>query len=149
MAEKGATRIDVIVEIAGAAIRTAVDGNKFRPDRAELTYKRDGDQWKLTFAFLSGPNVEPDGSLPMIRRDGLRLLPGEALGVTPERINDVIRACMPEDSRQEADGTIKIRGHFYACPKPECDTPHDEPGDCPIHEIPLLHIGPDGHEVTL
>lgn len=39
-------------------------------------------------------------------------------------------------------------GSYWACPKFDCDTPRDEPGDCPVHEIPLLHIGPDGHEVT-
>jgi hypothetical protein len=148
MTEAGATRIDVIVEIAGAAVRSAIDGNKFRPDRAELTYKRNDGRWKLTFAFLSGPNVEPDGSLSMIRRDGLRLLPGDALGVSPERINDVIRACMPEASAQDADGTIRVRSHFWACPKPDCDTPRDQDGDCPDCGEQLRLIGADGYEVT-
>jgi hypothetical protein len=39
-------------------------------------------------------------------------------------------------------------GDFWACPKPNCTDPRDQAGDCPVHEIPLLHIGPDGHEVT-
>lgn len=54
--------------------------------------------------------------------------------------------CRDDDSDATWDG--KDDGDFYACPKPGCDTPRDEPGDCPIHEIPLLLIGPDGHEVT-
>lgn len=43
---------------------------------------------------------------------------------------------------------IITAAHFWACPKPDCTEPRSEPGDCPIHDIPLLHIGPDGHEVT-
>jgi hypothetical protein len=38
--------------------------------------------------------------------------------------------------------------HFWACPKPDCTTPRDEPGDCPVHEIPLVEVGADGFEVT-
>lgn len=38
--------------------------------------------------------------------------------------------------------------HFWACPKPDCTTPHSEPGDCPDHEIPLIEVGADGFEVT-
>ena len=39
-------------------------------------------------------------------------------------------------------------GSYWACPKPDCDTPRDEAGDCPVHEIPLIEVGADGHEVT-
>lgn len=54
--------------------------------------------------------------------------------------------CREDDSDTTWDG--KDDGRFWACPQPDCDTPRDEPGDCPIHEIPLLHIGPDGHQVA-
>lgn len=36
---------------------------------------------------------------------------------------------------------------WWACPKPDCTTPHDAPGDCPVHDIPLVEIGPDDMEV--
>ena len=60
--------------------------------------------------------------------------------------------CREDDSDATWDGKDEDPedggGSYWACPKPDCDTPRDEPGDCPVHEIPLLHIGPDGHEVT-
>ena len=36
----------------------------------------------------------------------------------------------------------------WACPKPDCTTPHARPGDCMVHEIPLVPIGPDDMEVA-
>jgi hypothetical protein len=39
-------------------------------------------------------------------------------------------------------------GHFWACPKPDCDTPRDQYGDCPDCGEPLRPIGADGYEVT-
>lgn len=43
---------------------------------------------------------------------------------------------------------ILAAGSFWACPKPDCDTPRSEPGDCPVHEIPMVEIGANGYEVT-
>lgn len=37
---------------------------------------------------------------------------------------------------------------FWACPKPDCTTPRDQPGDCPVHETTLIEIGANGFEVT-
>lgn len=42
----------------------------------------------------------------------------------------------------------EANGHFWACPKPDCDTPHSEPGDCTVHEIPLIEVDANGYEVT-
>lgn len=53
--------------------------------------------------------------------------------------------CRDDDNDLDWDG--KNDGDFWACPKPDCYSPRDEAGDCPAHEIPLLHIGPDGHQV--
>jgi hypothetical protein len=36
---------------------------------------------------------------------------------------------------------------WWACPKPGCVEPRSDAGDCPVHEIPLVPIGPDGLEV--
>jgi hypothetical protein len=143
MADSGITRIDISVQIACARILTAKDGSKFRVDQADLAFVPDGDRWAVTYAFLSGPDVEPDGALSMIRRNGLRLTPPDSSGTIPERINAVLGVCMPG-----GNGRISTDSDFYACPKPDCDTPRDEAGDCPVHEIPLLHIGPDGHVVA-
>jgi hypothetical protein len=43
---------------------------------------------------------------------------------------------------------ILAASSFWACPKPGCTTPHNEPGDCPDHEIQLIEIGADGYEVN-
>jgi len=43
---------------------------------------------------------------------------------------------------------LATAGHFWACPKPDCDTPRDEPGDCPACGTRLAEIGADGLEVT-
>lgn len=41
---------------------------------------------------------------------------------------------------------------WWACPKPSSDPRHDvpysDPGDCSLHEIPLVEIGPDAEEVA-
>lgn len=37
---------------------------------------------------------------------------------------------------------------WWACMKPGCDKPFSAPGDCPVHDIPLVEIGPDDMEVA-
>jgi hypothetical protein len=54
--------------------------------------------------------------------------------------------CRDDDSDTTWDG--KDDAHFWACPKPDCDTPRDQYGDCPDCGEPLRPIGADGYEVT-
>lgn len=54
--------------------------------------------------------------------------------------------CRDDDSDATWDG--KDDGHYWACPKPDCDTPRDQPGDCPACGTQLREISADGYEVT-
>ena len=58
--------------------------------------------------------------------------------------------CRDDDSDATWDG--KDDGHFWACPKPSNDpahnVPHDQPGDCRLHEIPFSEYDANGHEVA-
>lgn len=58
--------------------------------------------------------------------------------------------CRDDDSDATWDG--KHADHFWACPKPSNnpahDVPHSQPGDCPMHEIPLGEYDANGQQVT-
>lgn len=59
--------------------------------------------------------------------------------------------CREDDSDATWDGKDDD-ARFWACPKPSNEPGHDEPssepGDCALHEIPLIEVGADGYEVT-